>query len=395
MVSLLDGVRVVDFTHVHAGPLCTYQLALMGAEVVKVESPDGGDQMRSMGVGDEPLMSPGFLGQSANKRCIAIALKTPGGLEVAKEIIASADVLVHNMRPGTMERLGLGVDAVRKINDRAIYCAISGYGQTGPKAERPALDHLMQGESGMFDATGFAEGPAVWVGFAVADASTAVIASSAICAALYRRDKTNHGVFLDVSMLECSLTVMGLNAYGYLATGRVNPRVGPNPLARSGSVGTFATTTNTLLVNANNYRLFERLAAAVQCPELVVEYPRDGAYAERWQALRQRFAGLFSTNSADHWEEVLAEAGVPVGQVRHLSEVFENPQLDYRRAVTDVAGRRHLNAGFQVDGQPTAATGAAEHIGESTFQVLKELGVGNERAEELARRGAVFQYAPK
>jgi crotonobetainyl-CoA:carnitine CoA-transferase CaiB-like acyl-CoA transferase len=393
MVDLLDGIRVVDFTHVHAGPLCTYQLGLMGAEVVKVESPVGGDQMRGMGAaGGAPSMSPGFVGQSANKRCVALDLKHPDGLAVARELIGTADVLVHNMRPGTMERLGLGVEAVRGINEQIVYCAISGYGQAGPKSARPALDHLMQGESGMFDATGMPDGPAVRVGFAVADASTAVIASSAICAALYRRTRTGSGVFLDVSMLECCLTVMGLNVYGYLGAGRVGPRVGPNPLARLGSVGTFATRTNTLLVNANNYRLFERLADAVGHPELVAQYPREGGFVERWQSLRQRFADVFAGEPADHWEAVLTEAGVPVGQVRHLSEVFDNEQLAYRSAVTDVEGHRHINAGFQVDGAPTAPSRPAEHIGESTVAVLTELGLSEERVESLIERGVVARY---
>ena len=389
MIELLSSVRVLDFTHVHAGPLCTYQLALMGAEIIKIESPEGGDMMRGMGVAAEPGMTPGFVGQSANKASVALDLKHADGLAVVHELLPTADVIIHNMRPGTMERLGLGVEAVRALNDKLIYCAISGYGQTGPYAERAALDHLMQGESGMFHATGMPEGPPVRVGFAVVDASTAVIASSAVCAALYRREQTGQGVFLDVSMLECALTVMGLNVYNYLGTGRVGPRVGPNPLARSGSVGTFQTQTNSLLVNANNYRLFERMARAVGREDLLDKYPQGGAYLSDWEALRAEFGALFATDSADHWEALLSEAGVPVGQVRSLDQVIANPQLEQRQAITDVAGTRHIGAGFQVDGAPTAPHQPAERIGASTRAVLSSLDYSAAEIERLAADGAI------
>ena len=142
-------------------------------------------------------------------------------------------------------------------------------------------------------------------------------------------------------------------------------------------------------------RLFERLAKAVGRPELLSEFPRETAYMDRWQDLRQRFADIFSAQTADHWESTLSAEGVPVGQVRHLSEVFTNPQLEFRQAVTDVAGQRHLNAGFQVDGQPTAPSRSAEHIGQSTSEVLGELGMSDARTQELLRQGAVYQYDSK
>ncbi|MEM7079201.1 MAG: CoA transferase [Pseudomonadota bacterium] len=389
MVDLLDTVRVLDFTHVHAGPLCTYQLALMGAKITKIESIDGGDQMRGMGPEASSEMPAGFVGQNANKQSLALDLKAPKGLAIAKRLLADADVLVHNMRPGTMDRLGLGVDAVKQINPLIIYCAISGYGQDGPNAQRPALDHLMQGESGMFDATGLPEGPAVRVGFAVADASTAVIASSAICAALFRRERTGQGAYLDVSMLECCLTVMGLNAYNYLGSGFVHKRVGPNPLAKLGSVGTFTTQRGTLLVNANNYRLFERMAQAVGRADLIERYPAGQVFRSNWEALRQTFADIFATRDADFWEELLTAAGVPVGQVRPLPDVFTNPQLAYRRAVTDLDGQRHVNAGFQVDGAPTAPQSAAPTLGEHSVAVLEAAGLRREEISALRDDGIV------
>ena len=297
MIDLLNGVRVLDFTHVHAGPLCTYQLALMGAEVLKVESPDGGDQMRRMGASSVPGMSPGFLGQNGNKRSLAVDLKQPEGLGIVKRLISETDVLVINMRPGTAERLGIGHDACHAVNSKLVYCAISGYGQAGPESDRPAMDHLMQGESGMFLATGTSEQP-VRVGFAVADACTAVIASSAINAALLKASRTNQGSFLDVSMLECSMTVMGLNYYNYFATGNVNPRPGPNPLASIGSAGTWECAEGTLLVNANAYHAFERMAKAVERDDLLNDERFDSIrkLSQNSAELRAIFGEIFKKN---------------------------------------------------------------------------------------------------
>jgi crotonobetainyl-CoA:carnitine CoA-transferase CaiB-like acyl-CoA transferase len=389
MIDLLSGIKVIDLTHVHAGPLCTYQLGLMGAEIIKVEPPETGDQMRSMGrSGDGPLMSAGFTGQSANKQSIVIDLKSAAGRQTIERLLERADVIVNNMRPGTMDKLGLGVATVREIKKDIIYCAISGYGQNGPRAMRPALDHLMQGESGMFDATGMPEGPAVRVGFAVADASTAVIASSAIAAALFKREKTGNGAYIDVSMLECCLAVMGLNVYGYLATGQIGQRVGPDPLARIGSVGTFETTTSTLLVNGNNYRLFCRLAEAVGHPELKDNYPPE-SFRSNWEELRSRFAAIFLQDSAEAWEQRLTEAGVPVGQIRNLADVLGNPQLAHRRAITEVSGHRHINAGFQVDAAPSSPSSPAPLLGEHTESVLRSNGFSEAETQALLDSGAV------
>lgn len=398
MIDLLDGVRILDFTHVHAGPLCTYQLALMGAEIIKIESPTGGDQMRA-GRGLEPGMPPAFLGQNANKRSVAVDLKQAEGLAVVHQLIESADVVIHNMRPGTPDRLGVGYEAVRDIKPNIIYCAISGYGQTGPTSERPAFDHLIQGESGMFMSTGLEEQP-VRVGFAVADASTAVIASSAINAALVRKARTGEGAFLDVSMLESCMTVMGLNYYNYLATGNDRPRVGPNPLAPQGSAGTFETVDGRLLlVNANSHRLFQRLAGAVGRDDLLDDprFATEAAALENRVILRQTFAALFAENTAAHWDELLAAAGVPAGLAKTPDEVIAHPQLAHRNSLTtlvDVPGTRQgeltfLNAGFTVDEDPTSPSTPPPRLGQHSTEVLAELGFSVSDIENLRTTGVI------
>lgn len=393
-VDLLADVRVVDFSHVHAGPLCTYQLALMGADVVKVEPPDG-DQMRAS---QPDGMAPAFLGQNANKRSLAIDMKQPAGLKAVHALVATADVVLHNMRPGTPDRLGIGYDALKAVKPDLVYCAISGFGQHGPASQRPAYDHLIQGESGMFMATGTEEQP-VRVGFAVADAGTAMVACSAINAALLRRERTGAGAFLDVSMLESSMALMGLNYYNYLATGRVMPRVGPNPLAQAGSAGTFATTEGTLLVNAHTPRLFERMAKALGREDLLADprFATPAAARANRRELRALFAEHFRTNTAAHWDALLTAAGVPCGQLKGPERATQNPQLAHRRTLAEMAdvpgvegGKlRFLGAGFTVDDAPATPTRPPPKLGEHGEEVLAELGYSAEDIAALRAEGTL------
>ena len=395
MIDLLAGIRVVDFTHVHAGPLCTYQLALMGAEVIKIESPNGGDQMRQ---GHPEGLTPAFLGQNANKRSLCIDIKDERALAIVHTLVESCDVVIHNMRPGTPDRLGIGYERLTAIKPDLIYCAISGYGQQGPLSDRAAFDHLIQGESGMFMATGTPEQP-VRVGFAVADSGTAIISSSAINAALLRRERTGQGALLDVSMLESCMALMGLNYYGFLATGNVPERVGPNPLARAGSAGTFETQEGTLLVNGNSPRLFERLAKSVGLDDLLTDerFATPAAATRHRRELRAIFAEHFSTNTAAHWEAKITAGGVPCGILKGPAEVVDNPQLAYRKTLTEVAdvpgidapSLRYLGAGFLVDEVPAVPDTAPPRLGEHSIDVLAEIGVDGATIDALIAEGAV------
>ena len=396
-INLLDGVRILDFTHVHAGPLCTYQLALMGADIIKVEAPGNGDQMRSMGQQLAPGMSPGFLGQNASKRSIALNLKTDDGVRLVHRLMEDADVVVINMRPGTADRIGIGYETARTVNPSIVYCAISGYGQEGPEADRPAMDHLIQGESGMFMATGTEDQP-VRVGFAIADAGTAVIASSAILGALVRKGREGSGAFLDVSMLESCMALMGLNYYNFFATGKVGPRVGPNPLAQIGSAGTWKTKDGVLLVNANNQRLFERMARALGRGDLLEDDRfRDlNASGKHRDELRAILGEIFSTDTANHWDGVLRKAGVPSGQLKNLDDVVENPQLKFRNTLTtmsDVPGideaLTFLGAGFTVDETPTRPTTVPPTLGRDSDDILAEIGINRLEIKRLRKIGVI------
>ena len=394
-VDLLDGIRVVDFTHVHAGPLCAYQLGLMGADIIKVESPSAGDQLRA---GHPEGLPPAFLGQNANKRSLAVDLKQPEGRQAVHRLTRTADVVLHNMRPGTPDRLGIGFETVKDLKPDIVYCAISGYGQSGPDSDRAAYDHLIQGESGMFMATGTEEQP-VRVGFAIADSGTAVIASSAILAALLRRQRTGDGAFIDVSMLESSMALMGLNYYNYLATGQVARRVGSNPLAQAGSAGTFETTDGTLLVNANTHRLFERLANALGRQDLLQDprFATESAARTNRTELRRIFAAHYRTDTAAHWEAIIRAAGVPCGQLKGPARALLSPQLAHRGTVAELAGvpgvdggrLRFLGTGFTVDGEPATPSRPPPRLGEHSADVLAELGYEAADVAALKARGVV------
>ena len=328
----------------------------------------------------------------------AIDLKQPDGLLAVHRLVATADVVLHNMRPGTPDRIGIGYEMVTTIKPDIIYCAISGYGQTGPESDRAAYDHLMQGESGMFMATGTEQQP-VRVGFAVADAGTAINASAAINAALLRRERTGEGAFLDVSMLESCMTLMGLNYYNYLHSGRAMPRVGPNPLARVGSAGTFETRDGTLLVVALTHRLFTRLAEAVGRPDLLADerFATPEAARANAAALRELFAAHFLTNTAAHWDALIRAAGVPGGRLKGPGEALQNPQLQHRGTLAeldDVPGApdgklRFLGAGFTVDGAAATPSRPPPRLGEHTEQVLAALGYSEAAIADLRERGVL------
>lgn len=384
MTALLEGVRVLDLSNVLAGPFCSYQLALLGADVIKVEAPAGGDLARQLGA-DPALNAQGmgasFLAQNAEKRSIVLDLKAPADRDRFLQLVASADVLVENFRPGVMDRLGLGHEALRQARPSLVYCAISGYGQTGPLSTAPAYDQIIQGRSGVMSITGDAASAPLRVGYPVSDTFGGLTAAFAIAAALVRRARTGDGAFLDVSMLDATLTSMGWVVSNLLVAGTSPVPMGNDNFTASPS-GTFRTGQGLLNIAANKQEQFETLCDLLGAPEL----KHDGRFAGREarkhhrEALRQALERHLMKDGAASWEARLNAAGVPAGQVLDVAQALAQEQVAGRGLVATLQAPfaerddlRLAGSAFLVDGHRAQPVRPPPALGEHTQEILREL----------------------
>lgn len=338
-IQPLQNVRVLDLTQVFAGPYCTYQLALLGAQVIKVEPP-GGEMTRYGGALPE-LSKQGlglsFCTQNAQKNCVEMDLKDPVHLGKVLDLAAEADIFVQNYRPGVAQRLGLGEKALAAVNPRLVYCSISAYGDVGPIGHRPAYDHVVQAMSGIMSTTGTDEMGPVKVGAPYIDYATGLNAAFAVMAGLRQRDITGEFQHVDVSMLDTAMMMMANNLVTVATTGEDLPKLGNEAASRAPSSGCFATQGGELLMlAANNQRQFGDLCEVLGHAEWA-EDPRWVEPQERavnQDALRELFESVFLSKPAHQWEILLDQAGVPASRVRKLSETVAEGQLQARGLLT-------------------------------------------------------------
>jgi crotonobetainyl-CoA:carnitine CoA-transferase CaiB-like acyl-CoA transferase len=400
VADLLAGVRVLDLTNVLAGPFCTYLLAQLGAEVIKIEVPGQGDLARELGA-DPALNRQGlgasFLAQNAGKRSLTLDLKQAAGRTLFERLLATADVLVENFRPGVLDRLGLGAERLGALRPSLVYCAISGFGADGPLAQNPAYDQIVQGLSGVMAITGDPDAAPLRTGFPVADTIGGLTAAFAIVAALVRRGRDGRGETIDVSMLEAMLSAMGWPVSNWLIAGRAPVRMG-NENATAAPSGTFRTAAGPLNIAANKQEQFLALCAVLGRPELAT----DPRFSEREGRLRHRaeltaeIERALAGDGAAGWAARLNAAGVPAGPVLSLEEALTQEQVRARGAIREVEAPaplegplRLVRAGFRLASGDPGPKGPPPRLGEHSRAVLEELGLGPEEIAELRARRVI------
>jgi crotonobetainyl-CoA:carnitine CoA-transferase CaiB-like acyl-CoA transferase len=393
----LAGLKVIDLSHIMAGPVCGLMLADMGAEVIKVERLPGGDDSRRTVPPEIEGESAAFLMMNRNKRGIAVNLKHEGGKGVLRRLLKEADVLIENFRQGTMEKLGFGYETVKAENPGLIYCSISGFGRTGPYAKQGGFDLVAQGMSGLMSITGEgADRPPVKVGAPVTDITAGILAAMGVLAALIHRQKTGQGQMVDTSLFEAGITHTYWQSAIYLATG-----ISPGPMGSAHPLiapyQAFQTQDGWLNVGAANQANWERLLKVLGAEELARD-PRFTTNAERIkhvEVLVETLTPYFRQRTTAEWLEQLEAMGVPVGPVRSIAEMQANPQTQAREMVTQV---RHSRLGpvktigipVKFSASPGSLRRGAPLLGEHTREVLREHGYSDAEIDTLAAEGAVL-----
>ncbi|MEO1090224.1 MAG: CoA transferase [Pseudomonadota bacterium] len=399
MQDPLKGVRVLDLTNVLAGPFCCHQLAHLGADVVKVEAVGRGDLARQLGADpalNDRLMGVSFLAQNAGKRSVTLNLKHPDGKALFERLVAGADVVVENFRPGVMDRLGVGWEALRIENPKLVYCAISGFGQDGPWTDRPAYDQIIQGAAGVMAVTGDAAGEPTRVGFPLADTIGGMTAAFAICAALQGRARQG-GTFIDVSMLESVLATMGWAVSNWLIAG-VRPHRQGNENPTSAPSGAFRAKDGLVNIAANKDEQWQALARHLGREDLLDHrhYATRESRKVNRHALRRELEIVLQARPAREWARELSRLGVPAGAVMDVPEILDHDVIAGRDMVAEYpappgVGRnvRTVRTGVKLDGKAPSVASPPPRLGEHNDEVYGALGLSLDDIERLRQEGVI------
>ena len=381
----LSAIRVLDLTNFLAGPFCAYQLALLGADVIKIEEPRRGDLARQLGADaglNSRLMGASFIAQNAGKKSLALDLKKQAGCEALLRLVETADVLIENFRPGVMDRLGLSYDVLSARNPGLVYCAISGFGQDGPMKSAPAYDQIVQGLSGVMSITGDADSAPLRVGYPICDTIGGLTAAFAVTSALVGRAQHGRGQFIDVSMLDATLVTMGWVVSNFLIAGREPHPLGNENFTAAPS-GTFATGDGPLNIAANRQEQFVALTELIGRSELA----QDPRFAEREarkrnrKELKEEIEQALAARSAQEWERLLAAHGVPAGRVLSVPEALAHPQVRQRELLAHFDSAAGVDRPFDVvrsgfkmsEGNPDV-TLPPPRLGEHSEEILGSIG---------------------
>jgi crotonobetainyl-CoA:carnitine CoA-transferase CaiB-like acyl-CoA transferase len=395
MTRPFEGIKIIDITHVLAGPFAAYQLALLGADVIKVEERADPDQSRSSGP-DRALnrgqMGTAFLTQGSNKRSITLDLKTERGREILKKLVVTADVMVENYRPGAFRALGLGYEAMSKLNPRLIYCSMTAFGQDGPRGSNTAYDHVIQATSGIMAATGTRDTNPIKIGAPAIDYATGTTGAFALAAALFQRERTGKGQYIDMAMLDVGLILQASHLTGYMRTGKDPKPPGNAHLYASNSA--YQTKDGMLMLGASNRRQHKRLFAALGRPELG---DKDNEYREDHRADEAAIlSDILMTRTAAEWEDFFQARHVPAARVRPMAQALDDPQLAARGVLHKSAGAPGVEGPFTVPmaafkfahGGPSIETPPPE-LGAHNNEVLRSLGYNDKDIAAFREEGVI------
>ena len=392
----LDGITVLDLSRVLAGPYCTMMLADQGARVIKVEHPKAGDDTRGWGPPFLNGESAYFLSINAGKESITLDFKLPEGRRILDQLIAKADVLVENFRPGTLDKMGLDYKTLSQKHPRLIYCSVSGFGQTGPRSREAGYDAVMQAEGGLMSVTGAAEGPPYRLGVPIADVTSGMFAASGVLLALYARENTGRGQLVDVAMLDSVMALLTYQGGIYFATEKAPQRRG-NRHPTIVPYEVFSASDGDFVVAAGNDELFRKFCDVAGLQHLASHerFSKNKGRVEGYDEIRPIIQKALMTRTWREWIGALTAAGVPCGGVRDLKEVFEDPQVGPRDMVETI---EHPKAGtIRVVGTPVKLSGSEKKartapptLGQHTSDVLtKDLGLSPDDVTRLRSSGVV------
>lgn len=403
MSEALKGIKVVDLSRILAGPWASQMLADMGAEVIKVERPNKGDDTRHWGPpfikpaqDNEPAQAAYYHCANRNKQSIAIDITQPQGQQVIKDMIAKADVLIENYKVGGLEKYGLSYQQVKTLNPALIYCSITGFGQHGPYAHKAGYDAMIQGEGGLMSLTGDADGEAMKVGVAVVDVMTGLYSANAILAALLAKAHTKKGQHIDIALLDVQVATLANQGMNYLATSQNPKRLGnahPNIVPYQ----TFATNDGSLILAIGNDQQFDKFCHAANCHELAQNalYQTNQQRVENRSELIPILANIMARQSTHYWVSTLEAIAVPCGPVNTLAQVFQHPQVQHRQMVKQVPDKNGtlintIASPINLSETPLQYKHAAPNIGEHTEQVLRGLlDYNDEKITELLHNSIV------
>lgn len=398
MSKLLEGIRVLDMTNVLAGPFATELLALSGAEVIKIENPRGGDLARKLGNVtslNAELMGTSFLAQNANKKSVTLNLKADAAKDAFLRLVDGADVLVENFRPGVMDRLGLGWSVLRERNPKLVYCAISGFGQTGPDAFKPAYDQIIQGLSGVMSINGDERLNPLRCGFPVCDTVGGLNAALSIVTALVHRERTGEGQLIDVALLDSIMPMMGWVAANLLIGGQ-QPQLMGNDNFTAAPSGTFATADGFINIAANQQAQWEGLADELGLPGLKT----DPRFQERDTRKRNRkeltpiLEERLRTRSTAHWVKALNMRGIPSGEILSLEDALSSPQIEHRGSIGTVdepaiGPIKVFNLTAKFEKTPGTLDTPPPRLSQHTHEILSSLGYDDDAIDKMATEGAI------